>query len=255
MRGGQEEDQHDHRDRGHVGFVLHGRPVLIETGAPCYHYPERDRYFASAAGHNVPQLGESVALSEDPQAYKDQKKGWRVPVAQINVTRLDDKGGDLIVDLAGCYEGLEAWERRVSWSADALEVEDRARLAADCPLQKVLLRWHTACENPDELRVTRDDDKHLLVSWTARPVDACPDVQGDLPVTMRISADVPLEMTPAIRENQTLREHNYDRDGNCSQHVCLVLTTTEPVKTCRISMSANRETKTGCKVLSKVSKS
>ena len=69
VRGGNKLDSHDHADRGHVNFILHARPILIEAGAPSYDTPDMMSLYASGAGHNVLQIGTAPRPALDNSSW------------------------------------------------------------------------------------------------------------------------------------------------------------------------------------------
>ncbi len=211
VRGGHETDQHDHQDRGHVNFIAHGKPLLIEAGAPpTYALKYYRSHYASGAGHNVLQLGvTSPAESDHPTAFL-LPAGWqrRGRIAPITVDRLDQSGGQLTVDGSECYEGLTQWRRHVGWTADSLEVIDEVKLPDTQP-QVLLFRWHLAAE---EAEVVEEANGRFTVRW--------PDA------TLTLEASVPAQVMLEKMPDHTLDPFRYDH-----QHTCVVVRTLAPAKT------------------------
>ncbi|AHF91223.1 heparinase [Opitutaceae bacterium TAV5] len=217
MRGGHASDAHDHQDRGHVNFIVKGRPVLIEAGLFSYGIPEHPTHFKSVAGHNVLQVGGHAPAELTPQVLAGgagQILDAAHRSAPLTVNRLDAAGGDVTMDGSACYAGVRRWSRRVVWDAAAVTVCDEVELHAPDTL---LFRWHlgvppeTACSFfPGEIRI------------------------GDIVVSRE--ADVPLTASIEAMPDNTLTP------GTLHQHATLVLRTGSPVThlklTTHISLSA-----------------
>ena len=146
MRGGSSSDAHDHQDRGHVNFIVAGRPVLIEAGLASYGIPEHPTHYKSVAGHNVLQVG-GFGPSELTPAVLAAGAGQILDpahrAAPITVHRLDSRGGEVTVDASGCYATVRRWTRTVTWDAATLTVVDQVELAVP---DIVLLRWHLGAD-------------------------------------------------------------------------------------------------------------
>ena len=132
VRGGHPLDSHDHYDRGHVNYIVHGKPLLIEAGTPSYDNPAIHTLYSTVAGHNVLEI----------EGLKPKKAP-----ASIEATRLDANGGELTVDATACYPGLKQWQRRVTWDQSEMLVEDRVAAPADRPVA-MLFRWHLGTDQP-----------------------------------------------------------------------------------------------------------
>jgi len=214
VRGGHPLDQHDHQDRGHVNFIAHGRPILIEAGTPSYSHPQIMTHYSSGVGHNVLQLG-----TEEPEQASDTGKtvshpGWqnRGGVAPIAVTRLDADGGDVTVDGTNCYDGLTRWTRHVTWDPNNLAVTDHVTLAEGTK-QVILFRWHLGTEDDVEIVA---DEKHYTVTW--------PDA------TITLTGSAPLTVTQVKLPDNTLAGHDGSDDPkNC--HTCVVVQTCSRLNT------------------------
>ncbi len=141
MRGGHASDDHDHQDRGHVNFIVAGRPVLIEAGLSSYGIPEHPTHYSSVAGHNVLQIGAlaPAALTRDALRTAGQILDRAHRSAPLDVRRLDASGGEVAVDVSGCYEGLVRWVRVATWTATELTVRDEVELAEP---DVIVFRWH-----------------------------------------------------------------------------------------------------------------
>lgn len=164
VRGGHEHDQHDHQDRGHVNFVLHGQPVFIEAGTPAYHNRRIKSHYSSCRGHNVLQIGATFnTLSEGHVDVPLRVRGWQLPncLAPITVRKLDSDGGDIRVDGTKGYNEVKYWYRDVKWSRDFLEVRDTVKPAQDV-CEQILFRWHLG--TTEEVSI-QGEGKRFSVSW------------------------------------------------------------------------------------------
>lgn len=142
MRGGHATDTHDHQDRGHVNFIVAGRPVLIEAGLSSYGIPEHSTHFRSVAGHNVLQVGAyapSDLTTSRLQAGAGQILNPRHRAAPLTVHRLDETGGNVSVDASACYASVRRWVRTAEWDATTVTIRDEVELHAP---DIVLFRWH-----------------------------------------------------------------------------------------------------------------
>jgi hypothetical protein len=135
VRGGHPLDGHDHFDRGHVNYIVRGKPLLIEAGTPGYDNPAIHTLYSTVVGHNVLEV----------EGLKPKKAP-----ASITVSRLDASGGDLTVDGTACYPGLKQWRRRVSWDQSQLVVQDQVAAPAEKPAV-MLFRWHLGNDQPAEI--------------------------------------------------------------------------------------------------------
>jgi hypothetical protein len=221
VRGGHPLDQHDHQDRGHVNFIVRGRPILIEAGTPAYSHPQIMTHYSSGVGHNVLQLG-----TEEPEDASDTGKtvshpGWqkRGGVAPIAVTRLDASGGDITVDGTACYDGLARWTRHVVWDKDNLTVTDEVALVEGTE-QAILFRWHLGTEEVVEIE---GEGNSYTVTWS----DA----------TVALSGDAPLTVTQQRLPDNTLQDHDGNEDAK-NGHTCVVVITEGPVHVLQMTARA-----------------
>lgn len=213
VRGGHPLDQHDHQDRGHVNFILRGRPVLIEAGTPAYHHPLMMTHYATGVGHNVLQLGTAAPERKGDAGEYVWFPGWqkRGGVAPITVSRMDNDGGEVVVDGTDCYEGLSKWNRHVTWTANTLDVSDTVTLAEGVS-ETVLFRWHLGVETGVSLSGTGTE-------WNAEWEWA----------RLRIGSDATITVEAVPLPDHTLQGHTGENDpGNT--HVCLEVRTAEPVQ-------------------------
>jgi hypothetical protein len=145
VRGGHPLDGHDHLDRGHVNYIVRGKPLLIEAGTPDYDNPVINTLYSTVAGHNVLEV----------EGIKPKRAS-----APILVTRLDASGSDLMVDGTACYPGLKKWQRRVTWNQSQLTVKDHVSAPADKPAV-MLFRWHLGIDQP--AKITGEGGTWLVV--------------------------------------------------------------------------------------------
>lgn len=209
IRGGRADDQHDHRDRGHVNFIHQGRCLLIEAGTPAYHNPRIHSHYASGLGHNVLQIGDApppITPSETPPGWQKAKT-----VAPLQVHRLDAAGGEVVVDATAGYDDLERWRREVKWTADTIEVSDDVALAG-AKAGHILFRWHLGTRSPVGIS---GRDGTWQVSW--------PDA------TMVIESATALQVTQEQLPDHTLEERTWEEAGKDWLHACVIVRTTTPV--------------------------
>lgn len=219
VRGGHPTDQHDHQDRGHVSFVLRGRPVLIETGTPAYHHPGLPWLFASGAGHNVLQVGLAPA-PEAGAARQAMPPGWQLihRPAPMTVQQLDGSGGSVTVDGTACYEGVRQWRREARWTADSLAVRDEVELGADTR-EIIVFRWHLAAR---EGVTIEGGGAGFRARWPG--------------VTLRVTGSAPLLVSSEERENHTIEARDWDDPRPYPRHRCLIIRTAEPVHRLALSI-------------------
>lgn len=212
VRGGHELDQHDHQDRGHVNFIVRGRPVLIEAGTPAYHHPRMMTDYTPGVGHNVLQLGTAVIDKTAKAGELVCPPGWQKAggIAPIHVEKLDASGGTVIVDGAACYDNLEKWARTVSWDASTMSIADDVVLE-EGKTDIILFRWHLGTEERVSIS---GEGKHHTVTFPGTSLD--------------IEGDVPLHVTQTFMPDHTLEGHSAEDDpGNL--HTCLVVQSAAPV--------------------------
>ncbi len=193
VRGGHPLDGHDHLDRGHVNFILRGRPLLIEAGTPDYGNPQIRTLYQAVVGHNVLEVVGS--------------KTTRQP-APIRVLRLDAAGGEITVDPTPGYSGVKQWQRRVVWTVDRLEVTDEVRFPPDRP-QTALFRWHLATQ-ADVKPVSHE--QRITVAWDD--------------VTMTHESSVPVSVTTELLPDNTVRLGR--QVGADFLHRCVSVQTSNP---------------------------
>jgi len=219
IRGGHPLDQHDHQDRGHVNFIAHGRPILIEAGTPVYHHTRMMTEYTPGVGHNVLQLGTEAADTPAKAGELVSRPGWQKAhgIAPLRVERLDALGGSAVVDGTAFYDNLSRWLRSVQWDAVSMKVKDEVVLPDSNP-DIVLFRWHLGTEQA----VTISGEG---TNFTA----AYPGAE------VRIESDAPLAVTQGFMPDNTLAGH-VSEDAPQNLHTCLVVQSAAPVT--RLSLSA-----------------
>ena len=197
VRGGHPLDGHDHFDRGHVNYIVRGKPLLIEAGTPGYDNPAIHTLYSTVVGHNVLEI----------EGLKPKKAP-----APMTVSRLDASGGELTVDGTTCYPGLKQWQRRVTWDRSQLLVEDRVTAPAD-KSAFMLFRWHLGTDQPATLSGEGGN-------WQAVWPDG----------TLALTSSVPLIVTQEKLPDNTVCLGRKD-DGWDFMHTC-VLVRTAPSVSC-----------------------
>lgn len=222
VRGGHPADQHDHYDRGHVNFILHGQPVFIEAGTPYYHHPQMASLFSSGVGHNVLQLGTLPPPKSGNAGDTFALAGWQQQgvVAPITVEKLDAAGGNVTVEITSGYDGLASWKRNAAWDANRLAVHDLVALQAGRK-EVVLFRWHLGTN--DEVTIKQESP----MNWTA----AWPNVR------VSIEATTPIVVSQTKLPDNTINSVS-DDDKPDAMHTCLVVQSTEPATVFDLSTTA-----------------
>ena len=211
VRGCHPDDQHSHADHGHVNFIRHGRPILIEAGACQYHSPVGRSHFAGPFGHNLLTLGTLTPDAARDCRLTEYPRGFPAPQGNVPITvvQLDGKGGELTVDPTTSYKGaVRQWTRRVVWDAERLGVTDTVEL----PEPDVInFRWHLGTVTAP---VVTGRDLEWRVCWEA----------ADLAIT----ADVPLTLAVEPMQDNTLGTREPDEQTVYPTHACLVVRTLHP---------------------------
>ncbi|MBC2602663.1 heparinase II/III domain-containing protein [Puniceicoccus vermicola] len=222
VRGGDVRDGHSHHDRGHVNFILHGKPLLIEAGTPGYDEPLKRESYDSVVGHNVLQVGDEIY----------PKKA----AAPTSVIRLDSDGGEVTVDAGQGYPGVQSWERNIIWTADEISVTDR--IVPKKP-EHVKLRWHLASE--ESLSIQSSGGTVTTASLPAGEIGFAGWI-GKLPEgSAWTPPDFDVVHTPAavitVKSDQPVtvsQEKNYDHTMKFRQwrheHTTLLVDSVEPVE-------------------------
>jgi hypothetical protein len=200
VRGGHKEDFHDHNDRGHVNFILRGRPVLIEQGMVHYGHDHYSR-FAGPDGHNLLQLvGRAVTHAAAP----------------LTVRTLAADGGDITVDATAGHRRLERWHRHVKWQADALEVIDEVKVRED-RVDQMQFTWHTGAQAPVKLTGT---GMHWRAAWSDAVIE--------------IESDQPLVIIQEAAGNATLLDKKWQSE--LAPHVKLTVKTADKVNAVQVTL-------------------
>lgn len=221
MRGGHASDAHDHQDRGHVNFIVAGRPVLIEAGLSSYGIPEHPTHFKSVAGHNVLQVG-AFAPGELTAARLNAGAGQILSpphrAAPLTAHRLNEAGGKVSVDASNCYARVRRWVRTAEWDASTVTIRDEVELHEP---DVVLFRWHLG--EPDDAPVQRVDTGRMQIG----------DIQFACEAT---DHDAALQFAVESMPDHTLAKNRV------SQHATVVVSTGKPVRsltlTTRVSLAA-----------------
>jgi hypothetical protein len=160
------EKSHGHRDQGQVTLHKGDRIILMESGTPQdYGDPELDPVFASAAGHNIMQVG-----ARSPRVLPAN--------APMTVHQVDASGGHVTLDLKGAYTNVNQVMRSVTWqSAGTMQIEDLAHLPFAADAGTEFYRFHTGSTQP--LTISGDS-----TSWKVEWPEA----------TMTFVADVPIRI-------------------------------------------------------------
>ncbi len=193
IRGGHPLDGHDHQDRGHVNFILRGKPILIESGTPSYDNPRLGSHYSSILGHNVLEI-----LGQ---------KAKKAP-AKIEIHRLDGDGGEVVIDPTPGYPGVKRWTRKVSWDADRLDVEDEVVFPAEAP-RAACFRWHLGTR--EEVNISGSGNE-FRVTWK------------DAQITLRSS--VPITVSTELFPDNTVNLG--EKTGPDYLHLCVVVRTSQP---------------------------
>jgi len=193
VRGGHPLDGHDHFDRGHVNYIVRGKPLLIEAGTPGYDNPAIHTLYSTVVGHNVLEL----------EGHKPKKAP-----APMTVSRLDASGGDLTVDGTACYPGLKHWRRAVRWDQSQLVVEDQVEAPADKPAV-MLFRWHLGTDQSAKIS---GEGGNWQVVWP----------EG----TLALGSSVPLTVTQEKLPDNTICLGKKD-NGWDFLHTCVVVRTVQ----------------------------
>jgi len=193
VRGGHRLDGHDHFDRGHVNFILRGRPILIEAGTPSYDNPRIHTHYSTVIGHNVLEVPGTV-MKKSP--------------ASITVHRLDGDGGEVLVNPTAGYTAVERWHRNVTWNESHLDVVDEVVFPAD-ELKKAVFRWHLGTQG--DVRIA-GNGQQFVVTWE------------DVEITFESS--VPLSAETELLPDNTVNLG--ERIGPDHLHRCVLVRTAEP---------------------------
>ena len=233
IRGGDDDDFHDHHDRGHVNFVAGGTPVLIEAGTPGYANPRKRADYDSALGHNT--------LVLDGDAFPP-----KAPAA-IELVRQDSSGGLARVDLGRVYPKLAAATREVAWTTRTLIVRDHLANKPGLDASPAW-RWHLASQEkpgldrqtPSRWRITLPAGRIMFPAWIGpwtdpdHPKPTAPDVLSTPAMDIEITADQPITVSVETRPDHTLK---FRRQEN--PHTVLVIAPDSPISELRVETRFN----------------
>jgi len=208
VRGGHELDQHDHQDRGHVNFIAKGQPILIEAGTPSYDNLRMPSHYASGVGHNVLQIGNVAPRTQKRPGEFVRPSGWQKPkgIAPITIYQLNEVGGDISADCTRCYEGLQRWHRRITWTSEQLTVIDD--VSFDKTAEEIILfRWHLATSQ--EVTITGEHSR-FTTHWPY--------------ATLTFEGSEPLFVSPEKLPDHTLESNQQDH-----LHTCLLVCSAQKV--------------------------
>jgi hypothetical protein len=194
VRGGHPLDSHDHFDRGHVNYIVRGKPLLIEAGTPSYDNPSLGTLYDSVVGHNVLDV-EGLEPKRAP--------------APMGVTRLDGDGGDCTVDGVAGYPGLQRWQRHVTWDLSHLTVTDQVTAPAEKPAV-MTFRWHLGSDQPATITGEAGDWR---VAWPG----------GALTLSSPSALQVTQERLPDNTVCLGKKDNGWD-----FLHTCIIVRTAEP---------------------------
>ena len=198
LRGGGEQDAHDHHDRGHVNFIVDGKPILIEASTTGHGNPGHSQFYASLVGHNVLEIADGDGSTFDQRditeaiaALQMYEKSLR-EVAPITLNSISENGGSASVDVTACYPELDYWTRDVTWNDRALLVEDSVVLPEEVEREEYLLfRWHLGTidemlitPNGDNTIFTVDYEDALLTFTSSQPIDITVEMLQDNTVNL-----------------------------------------------------------------------
>ena len=158
------EKSHGHRDQGQISVYKGNTVILLDCGTP-HDYGDRqlDTVFASAAGHNIMQIGEL--------------KPRVLPVnAPMNIIALDGNGGHVILDLVNASTAATSCTREISWDRlGGFSIDDKVQLKSAAAGGTEFYRFHTGSLNP--VTITGQGKE-----WTATWDHATMSFFSDIPI-------------------------------------------------------------------------
>ena len=143
VKGGHNQESHNHNDVGQFVVYCDGQPVLVDVGVGTYtrqtFSPRRyELWTMQSAYHNLPTV--NGVQQHEGRAFRAEAVSYRA----------DDEMAEVTMDLAGAYPreaGISSWRRtcRLARGARAyIEIEDAFALARET--QHVMLSLLTPCE-------------------------------------------------------------------------------------------------------------
>ena len=215
IRGGDVRDFHDHKDHGHVNFIVGGKTVLMEAGTGSYADPKLKGEFQSLKGHNVLQVGDELFPPKAP--------------APIHVDTLNEMGGDVTVEAGAGYAQVSQWTRHVVWSGTRMDVTDTVNLQS---AQPILFRWHFGSEQPLQVIPQSASQTNVLLP-TGNITFTNSQVSLSTPrVDIRVDSNAPVSCSEERDLDHALYGRAYDH-----QHTTLVVRSNEPVSQITIHTS------------------
>ena len=158
------EKSHGHRDQGQISVYKGNNVILLDCGTPHdYGDPQLDTVFASAAGHNIMQIGEL-----QPRV---------LPVnAPMNIIALNGNGGHVILDLVNASTAVTSCTREISWDRlGGFSIDDKVQLKSAAAGGTEFYRFHTGSLNP--VTITGQGKE-----WTATWAHATMSFFSDIPI-------------------------------------------------------------------------
>jgi hypothetical protein len=222
LRGGDRMDFHDHHDRGHLNFIVHGKPVLIEAGTPGYWNLRKISEYDSLIGHNVLQVGSDTTSTKN--------------VAPVALIRADSSGGMVKVAAGASYPQIASWDRTAEWDGHRVTVIDQVK--APQRKQKLLFRWHLGSANnatikgsANEVTVHVPSGRLAFPAWSgprqgnrAKPKKQKTDIMETPEINMKISSNQPIRVTQT-----RLRDHLFKYLRQENEHTVIVIEVLAPV--------------------------
>lgn len=209
LKGGHNNEHHNHNDVGSYVVALAGKTPLLDPGGEVYTARtfSKDRYLSgvlNSFGHPVPRFGETL-----------QKTG-RDAAAKVLKTQFTDQTDTLVLDLCAAYpvKGLTRLERTFVFSRTgrgSLTVTDDVELAEPTPFETALITFSKWKSEGNRLHVG-DDDSAVNVTIDTHGADfALEDTEihedlsrGRVPVRLAVklarpitAAQVTLTITPS----------------------------------------------------------
>lgn len=173
VKGGHNDEHHNHNDIGEVIVASDGVPVLVDAGRPTYTAatfgPDRYRAWMMQSGwHNVPLV----------------RQAMQSPGREFRATTAEPLPDGLTLDLAAAYpvHELTSWHRTARLTGSTVTVQDRWQLGP----------WEGAGPEPASLvcfLIAGD------LTVTPGRIDVRP-LDGATPVSLEWSPDIPVRSTP-----------------------------------------------------------
>ncbi|MCE5251429.1 heparinase II/III family protein [bacterium] len=162
LKGGHNNEHHNHNDVGSYVVVLDGKTLLLDPGSEIYtsrtFSPNRyESTVLNSFGHPVPRIGGML-----------QKTGEDAR-ARVVSKRFTDDEDTLVFDLSSAYEvpGLETLERTFVYSRELrgyLTVTDRMECSTPQAFETALVTFDEWHQQPDGSLLVRNGDTAVTVS-------------------------------------------------------------------------------------------